>query len=237
MDNEMLTQIAKEYFSDYGSVSAVFEKHTDLKIRWARAGDKSFISLQVCDYLKNAPIEVVAALLRVVSARLRGDDTPYPDFVCEYLDSERFRVEGDACNLSLHMERMREYMPDLDYDSESEVNERIYDMLFDLEEKGYKVAPVTVGTTSKIDHPMGSGHPWLLSLLFKEVILQRDFIEKLDDEELEAVLTTCLDAIHAAFKDVTGNPFPDIVLKILDRLGDDDARRNLLDKLGGPDAF
>jgi len=234
MDNEMLTQIAKEYFSDYESVSAVFEKHTDLKIKWARAGDKSFISLQVCDYLKNAPVEVVAALLRTVSVRLIGDDSPYPDFVCEYLNSERFRVEGDACNLSLHMERMKEYMPDLDYDTESEVNERIYDMLFDLENKGYQVAPVTVGTTSEIFHPLEPRHPWLISVLFKEVILQRDFIEQLDDDELKAVLKACLDFIHKSISEVSKQHLcPDIILQILSHLEDDDAKRRMMDRLGG----
>lgn len=231
MDDKMLTQIAREIFTDYQEVSARFDEHIDLKVRWIRTPSKEFIDLRICDYLKEIPIEMMVAFLKCLSVKMRGEDAPYPDAMCEYLDSEEFRVGGEACNLSLHMERMKKYMPDLDYDTESEVNERVYDMLLDLEDKGYKVAPVTVGTTSEIIHPMHSGNPWLLSLLFKEIILQKDFIEQLDDDELEAVLEALLDVIHTDFKEVAGEPCPDIRQMIFNNLIDEDAMEELYKKL------
>jgi len=225
MDEQMLAQIARENVLDFGEVNAKFEAYTDLKIKWARSN--GWIEFYVCDYLQNAPIEVVCQLFRTLSERMKGNDAQYPESVCDYLQSEAFRAEGEDCNLAKRMKRMKNRYADLDYDVDSKVNERIYDTLFDLEEKGYKVAPVSVGTTS---NDIGT-NPWCISLLFKEVILNRSFVDELSDAELEAVLKTCLDVIHVDFQDASKSERPDVHEMILGHMDGSEARAHLEEAL------
>ena len=168
ISNEILNEIAQQTFDDYGRVSATFEPHTDLKVKWMRQGDHGWIEFQITDYLDHAPEHVIRGILEAIRLKLKGEmDVPYPPEVIEYLTSNSFRLEGLDCNIERRIKRMKKRYPDLDYDVELPENSRIHDALTELQDEGVQVSPVMVGTTCEM---FGNAVPWVTSTLFKESV-------------------------------------------------------------------
>ncbi len=98
--NMMLTRVmakagARNGFED---VTAEFSAFRDFKMKWTRSN--KWISFEVCDYLKNAPENVIEGLANTVFARITGDkDCKYAKEVCDYLESEEFLKENQETYL------------------------------------------------------------------------------------------------------------------------------------------
>lgn len=74
MDDTQLQNLAETIGRTYGykDMTARFERFADFKMKWTRGYDR--MVLEVSDYLRDAPSEVVDGLLRNVIAKTRGQD-------------------------------------------------------------------------------------------------------------------------------------------------------------------
>ena len=103
-NSEMLNRAMRNAGTTNGfdEVQAEFSAFRDFKIRWTRS--YRWISLEVSDYLRNAPENVIRSLAETVFAKIRGDDAAaYSAEVCEYLNSQEF-LDG---NQGLYLKRYR----------------------------------------------------------------------------------------------------------------------------------
>lgn len=91
MNSNELTKKIKEVSKKYGYEDAVaqFIPIRDFKVRWTRTF--KWISVEVCDYLADAPDEVIESLLTTIFERISGkEDAAYGAEVAEHLTSEEF---------------------------------------------------------------------------------------------------------------------------------------------------
>lgn len=91
MNDRTLTAIFKVagVRNGYDEVHAEFSPFRDFKVKWTRS--YRWISLEVSDYLKEAPEEVITSLANTVFRKIRGEeDTLYTDEVCRWVSSEEF---------------------------------------------------------------------------------------------------------------------------------------------------
>ena len=90
MNNRMLTGIfaAAGARNGYDDVQAEFAPFRDFKVRWTRS--YRWISLEVSDYMGDAPAEVMESLADTVYRKIRDDSEPYPEDVCQWITSKQF---------------------------------------------------------------------------------------------------------------------------------------------------
>lgn len=92
MDDKTLDAIFVAVGKRYGydDVSAHFTEFRDFKIKWSRT--YKWISLEVSDYLKDAPEKVVESLASTLFKRITedGENTDYSKQVVEWLGSDDF---------------------------------------------------------------------------------------------------------------------------------------------------
>ena len=82
----------------FEDIQAEFAAFRDFKLKWTRS--YKWISFEVCDYLKNAPENVIKSLAETVFARMRGEGkTEYSREVCDYLNSDEFLKENQGTYL------------------------------------------------------------------------------------------------------------------------------------------
>ena len=106
MNSNELTKKIKEVSKKYGYEDAVaqFIPIRDFKVRWTRTF--KWISVEVCDYLADAPDEVIESLLTTIFERISGkDDAAYGPELTEYLTSEKFVREHQP----MYLNRCRGY--------------------------------------------------------------------------------------------------------------------------------
>lgn len=96
-----ISEIAKRIGAVYGfKADARFMPFDDLKIRWVRTSDE--ISLDITDYIEDAPEEIQEGLLSTLFGKITHDmNATQDDAVVEYLNSEEFRAE----HMTTFMER------------------------------------------------------------------------------------------------------------------------------------
>ena len=102
--NAMLTSAMAEAGARNGftDVTAEFSAFRDFKLKWTRTSN--WISLEVSDYLRDAPRSVIESLAETVFARIGGEDgKEYSEEVCEYLNSQGFLRD----NQELFLKRFR----------------------------------------------------------------------------------------------------------------------------------
>lgn len=90
-NNEMLKQIVTEVGTKYGysDINAEFTEFRDFKVKWTRS--YKWIDLQISDYLRNAPEEVLKDLTETIFGKIKGiPNTGYSDDVIDYVTSKRF---------------------------------------------------------------------------------------------------------------------------------------------------
>lgn len=85
--NELVKSIAKE--NGFMKASAEFTAYSDFKVRWTRS--YTWIDMTVSDYLKGAPVTVIADIIEGLLKRIKGIESDYSDETCEYLTSQEFR--------------------------------------------------------------------------------------------------------------------------------------------------
>lgn len=86
----------------FEDVQAEFAPFRDFKLRWTRS--YKWISLEVSDYLRNAPEGVMESLAEAIFAKMRGEGkTEYSREVCDYLNSDGFLKE----NQGIYLKRFR----------------------------------------------------------------------------------------------------------------------------------
>jgi len=84
---ELFSSIGREYGFDI--VNAAYCYESDLKIAWKRCG--SSIDFWVCDYLRDAPEDIMSSLAVTMYRKMMVDtDCQYPENVISYLDSDCF---------------------------------------------------------------------------------------------------------------------------------------------------
>ncbi len=91
MNSNDLTSMVKRISKKYGYEDAIaqFIPIRDFKVRWTRTF--KWISVEVCDYLADAPDEVIESLLTTIFERISGkDDTAYGPELTEHVTSEQF---------------------------------------------------------------------------------------------------------------------------------------------------
>ena len=83
--------VFSEVFREGGweDVHAEPAPYRDFKVKWGRT--RGWISLEVSDYLSDAPDDVLEGIARTVLARIRNEDTDYPPEVGRHLSSQGFR--------------------------------------------------------------------------------------------------------------------------------------------------
>lgn len=88
--DERLTEITGTIGADYGykDVEARFVAFRDFKVKWRRS--YTWISLDVSDYLQDAPEEVVESTLRTIFMRIKGETCDYDDVVTDFVLDPRF---------------------------------------------------------------------------------------------------------------------------------------------------
>lgn len=90
-DNEMLTRILAKAGAENGftEVTAEFVEFRDFKVKWTRSC--KWINLQISDYLRNAPEDVLDSLAETIFGKIMGiPDTRYSNEVCDFVTSKGF---------------------------------------------------------------------------------------------------------------------------------------------------
>lgn len=89
-NNAQLTAIAALVgrASGYDEVQAEFSPFRDFKLKWTRS--YKWISLEVSDYIRDAPEEVITSLFRTVFKRIADEKTSYEDILSDYITTEDF---------------------------------------------------------------------------------------------------------------------------------------------------
>lgn len=87
--DEMLNETFEKVGNDFGcGTSAEFAAYRDFKIRWQRS--YKWAEFQVSDYFRDAPVEVLENLARMIFTKIRGDEYSYSDKVIEWLTAPEF---------------------------------------------------------------------------------------------------------------------------------------------------
>ncbi len=93
----MVTTLGKKY--GYEQSVASFVPIRDFKVRWTRTF--KWISIEICDYLADAPEEVIKSLLTTIFKRISGEDeAEYGPDVVSWLTSESFIREKQPVYIS-----------------------------------------------------------------------------------------------------------------------------------------
>lgn len=91
MNSNDLTAMVKAVSKRYGYEDAVaqFIPIRDFKVRWTRT--YKWISVEVCDYLADAPDEIIESLLTTIFKRIAGDeDAEYEEDLAAWLTADDF---------------------------------------------------------------------------------------------------------------------------------------------------
>lgn len=91
MNSNDLTAMVKAVSKRYGYEDAVaqFIPIRDFKVRWTRT--YKWISVEVCDYLADAPDEIIESLLTTIFKRIAGDeDAEYEEDLASWLTADDF---------------------------------------------------------------------------------------------------------------------------------------------------
>lgn len=85
-----LAKIMEEVGMEHGfdTVEAEFTAFRDFKLKWSRS--TKWIEFQVSNYLEDAPEDVIRGLAKTVFAKIRGQDSDYPEEVNNWLTSPDF---------------------------------------------------------------------------------------------------------------------------------------------------
>ncbi len=85
-----LTRIMEEVGREHGfdTVKAEFTAFRDFKLKWSRS--MKWIEFQVSDYLEDAPEDVIRGLAKTIFAKIRGQDSDYPEEVREWMTAPEF---------------------------------------------------------------------------------------------------------------------------------------------------
>lgn len=166
----------------YEDVHAEPAPYRDFKIKWERT--RGWISLEVSDYLSDAPDEVLEGIARTVLARIRDEDTDYPPEIGRHLSSQGFR---DA-----HRETFIRRIPSVTFGRGLHAD--LDDAVAWLRDRGLPVPEDTlvawcgVGRVEK-------------SVLFRVVLVPRDLdAEGVDAEALARVIWPALCEVSVGWK-------------------------------------
>ncbi len=91
MNNNDLAAMARAIGKRYGyeDATAQFIPIRDFKVRWTRT--YKWISLEICDYLADAPEDVILSLMSTIFKRIAGeDDAEYESDLVSWLTAEDF---------------------------------------------------------------------------------------------------------------------------------------------------
>lgn len=195
-NNEMLKQIITEVGMKYGfsDINAEFTEFRDFKVKWTRS--YKWIELQISDYLRNAPEDIIRSLAGTIFGKIKGiPDTGYSDEVCDYVTSKGFLND----NQPLYIERLkgisRESTGD-NIDLEDSYNRLVEKGLVEKDSDiqirwGPKTVSKTVGNSS---------------VLMKTVVLNRKLDSRFVSEEaIDYALYSMLCRIHMGFNHIGSN--------------------------------
>lgn len=176
--DEELEEIVREAMPTFTEVQAQFACTVDLKVKWTRLGEGGgrWIDMEVSDYLNKAPRAVLYDVFHKVECSINMDSFEYTPETLAWFDNCFLSAENRASRMA--KQRLR----GVDFDGNSEQAKRLMDMVGRIREDGAPFSDdIIFGYTDRIWRN-GS-----ISLLFKEVIFDKN-IASLSDEELEQAI-------------------------------------------------
>ena len=170
MNNEELQTIAQSIGKNYNypDVEAKFVETREFKITWQRS--YQWISMQVSDYMQNAPAEVIEELLDTTFGKIVGRDSKYGPLTVNFIESPAFV----KANQPVYLRRTR-----ASYDArvkESYDRLKAEGLVEDRDDLAFSSRVITLGV------------PGTSSMTMKSVTVNADLVDTAPEDVLDLVV-------------------------------------------------